>query len=210
MCTNFVPTTQDAWVNTHFGVSLPTGYPPEAYPGYAAPVVVKSHQTGRLACSLAQFGLIPAWAQDAKIARHTYNARSETAHQKPSFRTAWRNRQWGLVLADQFFEPSYATGKAQRWSIAQTNGEPMAIACLWDRWINPSSGERVVSFSMLTVNAGEHPVMQQFHKPEDEKRTPVVLPPSQFQAWLDADLTTAIDYLGWADMPTLTAKAAPR
>jgi GAF domain-containing protein len=30
----------------------------------------------------------------------------------------------------------------------------------------------VVSFSMLTVNADEHPVMRQFHKAGDEKRTP--------------------------------------
>lgn len=39
---------------------------------------MKSHQTGRVACGLAKFGLIPSWAKDEKIARHTYNARSET------------------------------------------------------------------------------------------------------------------------------------
>jgi putative SOS response-associated peptidase YedK len=37
---------------------------------------VKSHQTGRVACGLAKFGLIPSWAKDEKIARHTYNAKS--------------------------------------------------------------------------------------------------------------------------------------
>jgi hypothetical protein len=30
----------------------------------------------------------------------------------------------------------------------------------------------VVSFSMLTVNADEHPVMRQFHKPGDESEPP--------------------------------------
>lgn len=82
MCTNFTPTRKAPWVKEHFGVDLPTSdYPLEAYPGYAAPIVVKSHSSGRVACGLARFGLIPSWAKDAKISRHTYNARSETARE---------------------------------------------------------------------------------------------------------------------------------
>ena len=45
---------------------------------------MKSQQSGRVACGLARFGLIPAWAKDDKISRHTYNARSETVSEKPS------------------------------------------------------------------------------------------------------------------------------
>ena len=78
------------WVNEKLRVDLPAEYPAESYPGFAAPVVVKSHQTGRVACGLAKFGLIPAWAKVDKIARHTYNARRETAAEKPSYRTGWR------------------------------------------------------------------------------------------------------------------------
>ena len=98
-----------------FGVELPTGFPVESYPGFAAPLVVKSHQTTRVACGLARFGLIPAWAKDDKISRHTYNARSETAAEKPSYRAAWRHRQYGLVLVDDFYEPHYDSGKAISW-----------------------------------------------------------------------------------------------
>ena len=93
MCTNFTPTRNNTWVKAQFGVELPASeYPTEAYPGYAAPFVLKSHQTGRVACGLARFGLIPSWAKDNKISRHTYNARSETVREKPSYRTAWRQR----------------------------------------------------------------------------------------------------------------------
>jgi putative SOS response-associated peptidase YedK len=109
--------------------------------------------------------LIPSWAKDDKISRHTYNARSETAAEKPSYRHAWRQSQVGLVLADNFYEPSYASGKAVRWKIELASGDPFGIACLWERWTDPASGELVVSFSMLTVNADAHPVMRQFHKP---------------------------------------------
>lgn len=85
MCTNFTPTQRAQWVKEKLGVDLPSGYPEESYPGFAAPVVVKSHQTERVACGLAHFGLIPTWAKDDKISRHTYNARSESAAEKPSY-----------------------------------------------------------------------------------------------------------------------------
>ena len=107
MCTNFTPTKKSQWAKEKLGVDLPADYPVESYPGFAAPLVVKSHQSDRVACGLAKFGLIPSWAKDEKIARHTYNARSETAAEKPSYRTAWRQRQYGLVLVDNFYEPSY-------------------------------------------------------------------------------------------------------
>ena len=210
MCTNFTPTRRAPWVKEKLGVDLPADYPAESYPGFAAPLVVQSHRTARVACGLARFGLIPAWAQDEKIARHTYNARSETAAEKPSYRTPWKLRQWGLVLVDNFYEPSYATGKAVRWKIELASGEPFGIACLWDRWAHPSRGEWVVSFSMLTVNADAHPVMRQFHKPGDEKRTPVVIAPALHATWLNANHAQATELMTWAHMPELRAEAAPR
>ena len=210
MCTNFTPTQHSAWAQETLGVVLPGPCPPEAFPGYPAPVVVKGQRSGRVACGLARFGLIPHWARDDKIGRHTYNARSETVADKPSFRSAWRQRQYGLVLVDNFYEPSYATGQAVRWKIELASGEPLAIACLWDRWTDPVTQQPVVSFSMLTVNADEHPVMRQFHPPGDEKRSPVVLTPADFEPWLSADPARAQAMLRGLRMPELSASPAPR
>jgi putative SOS response-associated peptidase YedK len=209
MCTNFTPTQNKPWAKSKLGVELPPGYPQEAYPGFVAPVVVQSHVSDRVACGLAHFGLIPPWAKDRKIGRHTYNARSETAAQKPSFRHAWQHRQYGLVLVDHFFEPSYASGRAVRWKIELESSDPLGIACLWERWTEPSTGELVVSFSMLTVNADQHPVMRQFHKPGEEKRTPVIVAPELFQRWLGADVAQASELMNAAHMPALRAVAAP-
>ena len=209
MCTNFTATRNNPWVKEHLKVDLPDApYPPEAYPGYAAPLVLKSHQTGRVACGLARFGLIPAWAKDDKISRHTYNARAETVASKPSYRSAWRQRRYGIALLDNFFEPHYGSGKAQRWQIALASLEPFGIASIWDTWTDPSSGELVTSFSMLTVNADEHAVMKQFHKPGDEKRTPLVLAPSQFDEWLSATTDEAAAMMHWNDMPALVTMPA--
>jgi putative SOS response-associated peptidase YedK len=42
------------------------------------------------------------------------------------------------------------------------------------------------SFTMLTINADDHPLMRNFHRPEDEKRMVVILSPDYFDAWLSA------------------------
>ena len=207
MCISFTPIRKAPWVSSQFGVDLPKAdYPVEAYPGYAAPVVLQSHTSGRVACGLARFGLIPAWAKDDKISRHTYNARSETVREKPSYRAAWKQRRFGIALVENFFEPNYVSGKAERWRIESALGEPLGIASLWETWTDPNSGELITSFTMLTVNADEHPVMNQFHKPGDEKRTPVILHPSQFKSWLSASDAEAMAMMNWQCMPELISQ----
>ena len=185
MCISFASTQNAVWVKKHLGVDLPSDYPREAFPGYLAPFVMKSHQSGRIAIGLAEFGLIPHWSKDRKIQKHTYNARFETIAEKPSYRTPWKSRRYGIALVDHFFEPSYSSGKAVRTAIQAANDEPLGIASIWDTWTDPTSGEVVTSFSLNTINADKHPFMSAFHKPEEEKRTPVLLTPEQMLSWLD-------------------------
>ena len=63
---------------------------------------------------------------------------------------------------------------------------------------------------MLTVNADEHSVMNQFHKPGDEKRTPVIIAPEMHDTWLSADPGKAAELMTWAQMPKLTSQPALR
>ena len=63
---------------------------------------------------------------------------------------------------------------------------------------------------MLTVNADEHPVIDQFHIAGDEKRTPVVIAPALHDAWLSADTAQAAERMHWQHMPELVAMPAPR
>jgi putative SOS response-associated peptidase YedK len=205
MCAVYSPTTNAQWVHSSFGLVLPQAAL-DIYPGQVGPIVVRSRRDGRLAIGLAQFGLIPPWAKDDKGARHTYNARSETAAQKPSFRDAWRDCQWAIVLADRFFEPCYETGKAVRWGMALADGNPMGIAGLWQRWREPLSEQLKVSFTMLTVNAHGHPIMSRMHKPGDEKRTPAVLSAGSFNEWLRSTSDNAHDLLKQESMPPLVAQ----
>lgn len=240
MCTNFVP-SRGAVLNERFGVTEPdVKFRDEAYPGYLAPIV-RHDSNAQRQCEAAVFGLIPSWSKDGKNYRFCYNARSETVATKPSFRGAWRKRQFCIVPVQAFYEPSYESGKAVRWRIEQTNGEPMALAAIWESWRRPApsdTGKRVgpsdldrldgtadkdwvSSFSLLTVNADEHPTMRQFHRREDEKRSVVLLSPEAIDLWLNSDehsveswprilaASNAIELFGFASPKPRKAGAPP-
>lgn len=203
MCVQYLTTVNVDWVKTHFDLDLPTALPHDVFPTYPGSIILKSHNTQRTAIGPARFGLIPSWAKDEDFGRKTYNARSETVSQKPSYRHAWSARHYALALADAFYEPCYESGKAVRTKIEQANGEPMAIASIWDTWTEPETGELIVSFSMLTIEASKHPLMNRCHKPNDEKRTVVPLRPELFQDWLNASPDTAHELLQLSSIPEL-------
>jgi putative SOS response-associated peptidase YedK len=50
--------------------------------------------------------------------------------------------------------------------------------------------------------------MNQFHKPGDEKRTPLVLTTAQFDAWLGATPSEAQAMMHWHEMPELVTMSA--
>lgn len=209
MCSNFQPIKNHHadWVKQNFGCDLPSEpWREEAYPTYPAPFVYL--EDGKPRCELAQFGLVPHWATDKKkYGLRTYNARSETVNEKPSYRSAWRERRFGLVLMESFYEPNWESGKAVRWRINRADGEPSAAASIWERIVDKETGEVIFSFSMLTINADGHEVMKHFHKPEDEKRSIVVLGDDSYQPWLNATHDQAISLLTLA--PTGFLKSFP-
>ncbi len=140
-----------------------------------------------------RFGMIPKWAKDTSITRYTYNARSETVHEKPSFRHAWHNSQFGLIPVQTIYEPKYINGKAQRWGIQQQDNQPFTVAAIYEV---AKIGEDIIrSMSMLTINADNHPFMAQFHRPDAKKRSIVVIPPKQRMQWLRGDFKHAHEFL---------------
>lgn len=154
------------------------------------------------------FGLVPHWAKDTKFGRNTYNARTETVAEKPSFRDAWRRGQHCIIPAQAFYEPDWRSRKAVPTRIARADGEPMGIAGLWAAWKAPS-GETVHSYTMLTINADHHAFMSQFHKEDDEKRSVVILPEASFEGWLNAPPAQSMEFMKLVPEDFLQAVAAP-
>lgn len=202
MCAHYDPQTDPARLRTFFGVSdLPLGLKPSLWPGYHGPFLRKNEfaEVGDEAVPLREllvgsFGLIPHWAKDATIARNTYNARSETVHEKPSYRDAWRQARHCIIPAEAIFEPDWRSGRAVPTRITRVDGKPMGIAGIWSSWRNPS-GEVTYSYSMLTINADQHAFMRQFHKPDDEKRSVVILHEWDYDNWLNAAASDSRDFL---------------
>jgi putative SOS response-associated peptidase YedK len=212
MCSNFqsvIPTHND-WVKNHFQCELPLAdWREEIYPSYLSPIIWLDD--GQPRCELAHFGLVPAWAADRpKFGLKTYNSRAETISEKPSYRTAWKKRQFGLAIMQSFYEPNYESGKAVRWRIKRQDSSPIAVASIWERYVDHVTGEIVCSFSMITINATGHPVMQQFHAPDDEKRSIVVLQDNEYMPWLKANHEEARSLLKLAPVSFLDSEPAPR
>lgn len=212
MCSNFesIKPQHANWVRDHFDCDLPNGeWRTEIYPTYPSPFIYLDN--GKPTCELAQFGLVPHWATDkVKFGLRTYNARSETVHEKPSYRSAWKERRYGLAIMESFYEPNWETGKAIRWRIKRADAKPVAVASIWERVIDKETGEILLSFSMLTINADGHEVMKHFHKPADEKRSIVVLNESQYLPWLNADQNEAKEMLQLSPDGFLASEEAPR
>ena len=212
MCANYIPSTRDQ-LQTQFQVAPPdSDYKAESFPGTMSPLIRLPRadaMPGDRACALGMFGMVPHWAEP-KLARQTYNARTETVATKPSFRNAYKHRQFCIIPATSFFEPSYETGKAERWEITDAGGSALGIAGIWE--FNPDGGNGLplLSFSMLTINADEHPLMRRFHKPNDEKRMLVLLEPEQYDAWLTCPVEEAPRFFVPYPAGRLKAHPAPR
>jgi putative SOS response-associated peptidase YedK len=125
MCADFTPSSSEQ-IEDRFGVLLPQlDLPPEAWPGYMAPILRGSQESaGELEIAPAMFGMVPHWA-DHKLARQTYNARTETVASKPSFRSAWKRKQFCIIPVANFFESTSATGPCADGELLS-----LAVACM--------------------------------------------------------------------------------
>lgn len=203
MCANYRPPRAESLPG---GLPLPEFRFGECYPGGTGPFLANADREHWLP---GTFGLLPGWAKPG-LAKSTYNARSETVAEKPSFRNAWRKRQLAIIPVQAFYEPCYESGKAVRWRIERTDGRPFGLAGLWEARAE-SDGAIGWSFTLLTINADNHPLMQRFHKPADEKRSVVVVPDAAWDAWLEAgEEGHAREFLRLPDPEELRAEADPR
>jgi len=131
MCADYTPSRKDQ-IEESFRTSYPLlDLPPEAWPGYMAPVLRGSHEaSGEMEVAAAMFGIVPHWA-DHKLARQTYNARAETVASKPSFRSAWKRKHFASSRRPTSSSPTTKPA-------SPCAGESSALTVV--RWPLPASG----------------------------------------------------------------------
>lgn len=153
------------------------------YKAFSNPLIPVIDQNEPGEVRLSQWGLIPGWVKDRenaeRIRKGTYNARSESLAEKPSFRESLRRGRC-LVIAHGFFEWQLVNGKRIPWYIRLKNDVPFAFAGLCDRWHDPETGEQLHTFSIITAEA--NPMMARIHN--TKKRMPVILRPGIERDWI--------------------------
>ena len=114
MCSHYEAVKDAQRLQRQFGVSPAApgelAVKTDMWPGYLG-AFIRSHPHAGVGddavppveCLPGLFGLVPHWATDKKkFGLKTYNARSETVHEKPSYRASWKERRFGFALIESF------------------------------------------------------------------------------------------------------------
>jgi putative SOS response-associated peptidase YedK len=137
----------------------------------------------RNSLATVSWGLIAPWLSDLNEAKasqsRAINARSESIHEKPTFRAAFKSTRC-LIPAEGYYEWATALGKfapKQPFFITAKNGKQLPIAGIWSSW-RALSGDLIQSASIITQEA-------QGELAEIHSRMPVFMPHDQWDQWLD-------------------------
>ena len=161
--------------------------PQEHISAFTNPLIPIITSDNRKKIQLYNWGLIPKWVKNIQkanqIRKMTYNAKSETLKEKPSFRNSIKNKKC-LIIANGFYEwQSVSTGKICHY-IRSSNKEIITFAGIWSDWIDNTTGELIKSVSIITQSA--NPMMAKIHN--IKKRQPVILIKENRDKWFNSGL----------------------
>ncbi|NNU17603.1 SOS response-associated peptidase [Parvularcula sp. ZS-1/3] len=169
-------------IGQHFDVPITDNFPARYNIAPSQPVSVIIGEGGKRKYEIVRWGFVPAWDKEGKwMKKPMINIRSETAHEKPMFRHAWRRRHC-LFPLNGFYEWRTERGVKQPYLITTGADMPLfALAGLYEDWLG-ADGSEIRTAAFLT-RASEGPVAK-IHG-----RTPVVVRPEDYPLWLDVDET---------------------
>jgi putative SOS response-associated peptidase YedK len=190
MCNRYVPPGEgDIERFWQIGQSNPLRWAGEVFPRAPGPFVRAADDGRELV--VGQWGLIPWFAKTAKLTYSTNNARFEEITDKASYKLSWQHGKRCIIPAVSFDEPCWETGKNVWWRFCRADGAPWGLAGLWNTWTDKATGEIVESYTMLTINADDHPLMSRMHKPDprfpadqQDKRSVVPIEMADVEQWL--------------------------
>ncbi len=155
-------------------------YPPRwnGAPSRDLLVIRRNHDTGEVTLDPLRWGLTPYWCKDPKGGRRPINAKCETDGNLPTFRDAYQRRRC-IVPVDGFFEWKAIRGQKakQPYAIGMKDGNPFGLGGLWGNWKDPTLGEWVRTFAIITTDANE--LVADIHD-----RMPLILAPGAYARWL--------------------------
>jgi putative SOS response-associated peptidase YedK len=159
------------------------GYEPNYNVAPGQQVLAIIHDGNEKRAGYLRWGLVPSWANDEKIGYKMINARSETAHEKPSFKKLMVRKRC-LIIADSFYEWQKTDAGKQPKRIQVENRELFAFAGLWDKWV--MDDKTLFTCTILTKDANAF--MQDIHH-----RMPVILPKVKADEWISQDFEKPVE-----------------
>jgi len=149
------------------------------------PIVRLNSEAGQRELTIMRWGLVPFWANDAKIGYTTINARAETITTSATYREAVKKRRC-LVPAEWFYEWRKIDAKTkQPYAIAMKDDSLFAFAGLWDTWKDKTTGQTLKTYTVITTDPNE--LMEPIHN-----RMPVILHRENYERWLAASDPTQL------------------
>jgi putative SOS response-associated peptidase YedK len=124
-----------------------------------------------------QWGLVPSWAKDHSATFKTFNARSETITEKPSFKTPFKRKRC-VIPANGFYEWKTEGKKKTPHFFFPSQEKMFYFAGLFDEWESPNG--YLESCTLITTSANE--ILSEVHD-----RMPVILDPKDFPVWFSKD-----------------------
>ncbi len=177
MCGRFVLTVNPEMVQQTFGLSsVPAGMQARYNISPTQPVAVITNDDPH-ALTFYSWGLVPSWAKDTSGAGKLINARSETAAEKPAFRSAFKRRRC-IIPSNGFYEWQKNGSDKTPLFIHPEDQELFGFAGLWEVW-HSADGSEVRSCTILTAAAND------FMKPIHD-RMPVILHKADYPLWLSS------------------------
>ncbi|MBB6636580.1 SOS response-associated peptidase [Cohnella thailandensis] len=177
MCGRYTITvTIEEMLARYFAENVVSPYQPRynVAPGQLVPAVINDGSRNRI--GLLKWGLVPPWAEDARIGNKMINARAETIEERPAFRNAYLNKRC-LLPADGFYEWQRSAGGKKPMRITLKGGGLFSLAGLYETWVSPE-GEKWHTCTVLTTAPNR--LMADIHD-----RMPVILKPEDEALWLD-------------------------
>lgn len=140
------------------------------------PIPVVGVREGARALRAMRWGLIPSWAKDARTGAQCINARAETVGEKPAFRSAFKHRRCAVLVTGWYEWARVGAAKIPHWFHA-ADREVLALAGLWELWVDKATGAEVRSCSIVTTEPNA--MAAAVHD-----RMPVVLSDAGLARWL--------------------------
>lgn len=177
-------------IEDRYGVNFPDKYryePSYYYHAFSLPELT-AICSGTPTVRSLKWGLIPPWvrnAEDADEIRYkTFNARSESLKEKPSFSSSFRSKRC-LIPVRGFYEWQHVGKEKIPWYIYSVNNEMLTLAGLYSEWLNKESGELLNTFTIITTEANE--MMAEIHN--SKKRMPAILQKDEERKWIDLNIS---------------------